>query len=317
MTSNGRAAADDGRFRASGPDIPAEPESRHVAVGGKRLHVLDWGGCGKPVVMLVHGLRDHARSWDFIARELARDYRVIAPDLRGHGDSDWFGVGAYGVPDYVIDLADIIDALGLERMALVCHSLGGVLGLRLAAAFPERIAAFCGIECIELPIVRDDQLAPKPYPVRLRGWIEDERKRRMREPRSYASLAAATQRMRDEQKLLDPQTIAHLARHAVTLLPDGSVRWKFDPAVRPRAPEDAKGHDLDDILDAIRCPVLLAYGDASWIPLPSAKRLARLRDHHVVTFAGASHWLHHQCREDFLRETRDFLKTRFESQDHA
>lgn len=303
--------------RACGPDISLEPESRHIAVSGKRLHVLDWGGSDKPVVMLVHGLRDHARSWDFIARELARDYRVIAPDLRGHGDSDWSEVGAYAIPNYVIDLADILDALGLDRVALVCHSLGGVLGLRLAATFPERIVAFFGIECVELPIVRDDQINPKPYPARLRGWIEDERKRRSREPRSYPSLAAATQRMQEEQKLLDSETIAHLARHAVVVSPDSSIRWKFDPAVRPRAPEDAKGHDLDDILDAIRCPVLLAYGDASWIPVPSAKRLARLRDHRIVIFPGASHWLHHQCREDFLRETRDFLKPRFESQDHA
>jgi pimeloyl-ACP methyl ester carboxylesterase len=294
-----------------------EPCSRPVAIDGRRLNVLEWGEVGKPAVMLVHGLRDHARNWDWIANELAADYHVIAPDLRGHGDSDWTGVGTYGITDYVIDLADIIDALGLGRLALVCHSLGGVLGLRLTASFPERIAAFCGIECVELPIVRDDQVNPKPFPVRLRGWIEDERKRRARQPRSYPSFAAARERMQEEQPLLDAATIAHLAKHAIVSNPDGSVRWKFDPAVRPRAPEDAKGHDLDDILDAIECPVLLAYGDASWIPIPGEKRLARLRDHRVITFAGASHWLHHQCREEFLREMREFLKARFESQYHA
>lgn len=300
----------------AGPSF-SEPRARHVSVDGRRLNVLEWGTAGKPVVMLVHGLRDHARSWDWIANELAADYHVFAPDLRGHGDSDWTGVGTYGIANYIIDLADIMDALDLGRFALVCHSLGGVLGLRLCASFPERIAAFCGIECIELPIVRDDQINPKPFPIRLRGWVEDERKRRARTPRSYASLAAARDRMQEEQPLLDVETIAHLSRHAIVSNPDGSVRWKFDPAVRPRAPEDAKGHDLDDILDAIECPVLLAYGDASWIPIPAEKRLARLRDHRVVTFAGASHWLHHQCREDFLRETREFLKARFESQDHA
>lgn len=304
----------------AGPGVRAafeNPRSHSILSGGCRLNVLEWGDPAQPKVMLIHGLRDHARSWDWIASELATDYHVFAPDLRGHGDSDWTGEGSYGIANYVLDLADIIDALGLERLALVCHSLGGVLGLRLAAAYPDRIAAFCGIECIELPIVRDEQVSPKPFPVRLRGWIDEERKRRARTPRSYSSLAVATERMQQEQPLLDHQTIIHLAQHAIVTNPDGSVRWKFDPAVRPRPPEDAKGHDLDDILDAMSCPVLLAYGLASWIPIPAKERLARLRDHRIVTFAGASHWLHHQCREDFLREIREFLKSRFESPDHA
>ncbi len=54
-----------------------------------KLHYVDWGNEGAPPLLLIHGGRDHARSWDWVARDLRRDYHVIAPDLRGHGDSAW------------------------------------------------------------------------------------------------------------------------------------------------------------------------------------------------------------------------------------
>lgn len=301
------------------PDfLPVAPGNKcSITVDGRRINVLTWGDPANPPVLLIHGLRDHARNWDWIAGALAGRYCLVAPDLRGHGDSDWACSGAYGTAEYVLDLAEVVIARELDRFSIVGHSLGGVLGLRLAAAFPERVAAFAGVECIEMPIVRDEQKEPKPYPVRLRGWIDETRRRRSRQPRDYPTLADAVARMREEQPLLDEGTVEHLARHAVTTNPDGSVRWKYDPAVFPRAPEDARGLDLDDILDAVRCPVLLAYGDASWIPVPAASRLARLRDHRVVRYPGASHSLHHQCRVDFLKNISDFLHSHHESQNHA
>lgn len=297
---------------------PVAPGGQQTAIiDGRRINVLTWGDPADPPILLIHGLRDHARNWDWIAGALAARHYLIAPDLRGHGDSDWACSGAYGTAEYVLDLAEVVIALGLERFAIVGHSLGGVLGLRLAAAFPERVAAFAGVECIEMPIVRDEQKDPKPYPVRLRGWIGETRRRRSRQPRDYPTLADAVARMREEQPLLDAGTVEHLARHAVSANPDGSVRWKFDPAVFPRAPEDARGLDLDDILDAVRCPVLLAYGDASWIPVPATSRLGRLHEHRVVRYPGASHSLHHQCRADFLRDISTFLQSHYESQTHA
>ena len=54
-----------------------------------KLHYVDWGNEAAPPLLLIHGGRDHARSWDWVARDLRRDYHVIAPDLRGHGDSAW------------------------------------------------------------------------------------------------------------------------------------------------------------------------------------------------------------------------------------
>jgi len=113
--------------------------------------------------------------------------------------------------------------------------------------------------------------------------------------------------MQREQPALDGETIHHLARHAVAFDQGKGWRWKFDPHIRTRAPEDQRGSDLNDCLDALSCLVLLAYGDAGWVPLPSAPRLARLKTHVLSHFPGGGHWLHHQFRERFTAEVLALL----------
>src|SRR5690606_17039089 len=81
------------------------PQSRFFHSRGLRLHYLDWGNAGAPVLILVHGGLEHARVWDQLARQLSADWQVVVPDLRGHGDSDWSSGGAYAIADMVPDLA--------------------------------------------------------------------------------------------------------------------------------------------------------------------------------------------------------------------
>ena len=90
------------------PTAPT-PTSHYFTSLGTRLHYLDWGNSAAPVLVLVHGGFDHARSWDWTARALARDYHVIVPDLRGHGDSAWSSEGSYAIQNYVYDLAQLVD----------------------------------------------------------------------------------------------------------------------------------------------------------------------------------------------------------------
>jgi len=173
------------------------------------------------------------------------------------------------------------------------------------------------IEGIELPIVREQRKVAEAYPVRLRRWIEGQQQNRQRSARTYASLDEAELRMKEHNPGIDMETIAHLVRHGVIHRAEGGFSWKYDDACRQRAPEDAHGLDLDDILSAIRCPTLLAYGEGSWIPLPPAERLARIANHSLITFSDASHWLHHQRRAEFLAALTTFLQTFFERCSHA
>jgi pimeloyl-ACP methyl ester carboxylesterase len=98
-----------------------------------RLHYLDWGGRGKPPLVLVHGGRDHARSWDWTAEALREDWHVIALDHRGHGDSEWVSDGNYRIMDMVYDVAQLIHQLDLAPVTIVAHSMGAALALRYAA----------------------------------------------------------------------------------------------------------------------------------------------------------------------------------------
>ena len=97
-----------------------------VEVNGLRLHYTDWGG-DKPPLMLMHGYNVQLHSWDPVADILRDDYRVICPDLRGHGDSDWSRAG-YNVRDFVSDLHGIVQSLDLGPFDFVGHSW--VLGSR-------------------------------------------------------------------------------------------------------------------------------------------------------------------------------------------
>lgn len=284
-----------------------EPRSLFVDLGGTKRHLVEWGRPDAPVLVLQHGMRDHARSWDCVASYFADRYRVIAPDLRGHGDSDWSHEGAYSLFDYVIDLRRIVVALELDSFHLVGHSLGGHISLRYAAAFPETVRALSIIEGIELPIVRDQRRDPIPYPARLREWIIDQGNVQTRSPRFYATQADAGARMAAQHPRIDASKIAHLTLHGTIMESAKGWRWKFDNACRHRAPDDAYGHDLDDVLAAITSPVLLAYGEESWIPIPPQERLNRLVRHQVETFEGASHWLHHEALEKFTAVLGDFL----------
>jgi pimeloyl-ACP methyl ester carboxylesterase len=105
--------------------------------GGVRLAYRAWGPPGAPPLVLLHGLGEGAADWDGVAPAIARHWRVYAPDLRGHGRSDW--PGDYSVELMVADVLGFLDALGLDRVDLIGHSMGGLVACLLAQERPERV----------------------------------------------------------------------------------------------------------------------------------------------------------------------------------
>ena len=111
-----------------------------------RLHYVDWGNPDAPPLVLVHGGQDHCRNWDWVAQDLRRDYHVIAPDLRGHGDSEHSSNGDYSMSGYVYDLAQLIHQQKLAPVKIIAHSLGGNIALRYAGIYPETVSKLVAIE---------------------------------------------------------------------------------------------------------------------------------------------------------------------------
>src|SRR3989442_2580078 len=105
-----------------------------------RLHYVDWGNAGKPPLLLIHGGRDHARNWDWVAQALRDDYHILAPDLRGHGDSQWSIGGSYAMIDYTLDVAQLLSAVQIFPITIIGHSLGGSIALQYAGVYPERVS---------------------------------------------------------------------------------------------------------------------------------------------------------------------------------
>jgi lipase len=101
------------------------------------LHVHEWGDPAAPPVVCLHGVTGHGERYRRLAEERWTGFRVIAPDLRGHGRSDWEPPWTFST--HVGDLVDTVDALGLAQADWVGHSFGGRLVLELAALHPERI----------------------------------------------------------------------------------------------------------------------------------------------------------------------------------
>ncbi len=112
--------------------------ARHVAAGGVRLAYRTWGPAGAPPVALLHALGEQSSDWTAVASALAPAWRVYAPDLRGHGASDW--PGSYTIEQLTVDLAAFLDALDLDRVTLVGHSVGAPPAYLYAARHPGRVA---------------------------------------------------------------------------------------------------------------------------------------------------------------------------------
>ena len=120
-----------------GPPSLEGVDHAYVRSRGVRTHVALAGPARAPVVMLVHGWPQNWWTWRRVIPELATDYRVVAPDLRGHGWTEAPRSG-YRKEDLAAELVGVLDALGIERVAWVGHDWGGWIGLIAALRFPER-----------------------------------------------------------------------------------------------------------------------------------------------------------------------------------
>jgi len=112
-------------------------DDRVIEAGDIRLAYRVWGSPGAPPLVLLHGLGEGAADWAGVAPAFARRYRVYAPDLRGHGRSG--RPGRYSVELMAADVLGFLDALGLDRVDLIGHSMGGLVGYLLAGDHPERV----------------------------------------------------------------------------------------------------------------------------------------------------------------------------------
>ncbi len=247
---------------------------RYLSCAGLRLHVVDHGGRGLPVVLL-HGGSAHARWWDFVVPHLGAEVHAYALDLRGHGESDWAAEGAYRIADYAADLGQVIAELGLEKPALVGHSLGSFVALRYAVENPRSLSALVMVDG------RASLGADTSRYMRLLAMLA---------PASYATLedAVASFQPLPKETIAAPAVLAHVACHGMCRQQD---RWttRFDRA-------SLGAHEAFDMRDRLRdleFPVLFVRGEHSTVVSRAAiaKLSAACRRGRSVEIPNAFHHL--------------------------
>ena len=270
--------------------------ARRVALAtGLTYNVLEWAHPGDLTYVLVHGFSDLGYGWIRVAERLATHAHVIAPDLRGHGDSDRIGPGGYyHFLDYVADLDDVIARLARTRVVLVGHSMGGSVSGYYAGTRPERLVGLALLEGLGPP-----DLAGIDPVARTIGWIDGWRAAR-KHYKPMATLDEAAARLRKNDDRLDPAFARELTR-AGTRAVDGGFVWKHDPLHMTQGPYAFRLDVAVKFWQRVTCPVLVVDGADSRLNLPLAERAARRAhfarcEHVVVPDAGHAVQRHQPAR---------------------
>ncbi|MHB8383738.1 MAG: alpha/beta fold hydrolase, partial [Candidatus Binataceae bacterium] len=270
-----------------------------------KLHYVDWGNADKPLMILVHGGRDHCRNWDWVALDLRSRYHVIAPDLRGHGDSDWAVGGSYSMIDYVLDLAQLMQAVSTEPATLIGHSLGGSIVLQYTGVFHSQVKQVVSIEGMGPP---PGMLKETPAYARMKIWITQMRELSNRKAREYPTIAEALTRMRAANPHLSEEQARHLTIWGVRRNENGTYSWKFDNYVHATSPYMFNTRDAREIWERITCPTFLIRGSESWAgDWVKDGRFAAFKNAQTVTIQKAGHWVHHDQLGEFLTHVHRFL----------
>ncbi len=274
-----------------------------------RLSYLERGNPGGPTLLFLHGLNDHNRTFDAVVQPFLDDYRVITPDLRGHGDSGWVQGSGYNQLDYLYDLYRLISDLKLAPLTLIGHSLGGAVVALLTGVFPMMVDRLILLEAMGLWIPEEGDYS---IAERLKNWVVQLSLQETRIHRKIPDVDAAYERMHQANPNLTEATARHLAFHGIRKNRDETYSWKYDYYTR--------GHDfslsheeLVDIWKQISCPVLVVnaknglshrIGHNDTLKYFDRARLEILDD--------AGHWIYHDQQIKIQKLIGDFVRQGFD-----
>ncbi|ASC74060.1 Polyketide synthase [Halomicronema hongdechloris C2206] len=235
---------------------------QQLTLRGLSLCLCTWGPASAPVVLCLHGILEQGAIWDAIASSLAaQGYRVIAPDLRGHGRSDHIGAGgSYQLLDFVADIDALLQALDRQPCLLVGHSVGAVIAATLASARPQLADRLILVEPI-VPDRDDTDTQPQRLATQL-DYLSSTPSHPV-----WPDLTAATHRLQQVIPQLDPSLAEALAGR-VTEPWESGIRWRWDPRLQLRTNAGlgsavfSRRH-YQQLLGQIQVPTTLVFGSHS------------------------------------------------------
>jgi pimeloyl-ACP methyl ester carboxylesterase len=226
--------------------------SKHLTVNGLAIHYLDWGNAGAPPVVCVHGYTSSAQSFNAPARRFRDRVHLMAPDVRGHGESAWSPTESYQYRDQAGDLAAVVDRLELARFTLIGTSMGGIIAMAYAEAHAARLQGL---------VLNDIGPDVEPGSQRITQTVGAR-------PDEFATLDAAMAYRRQVSPVTASRTLDDQRELALGVLRqrgDGRWVWKMDPAyIRQRVRQGAPARPpLWAALERVSCPTLVVWGTES------------------------------------------------------
>ncbi len=273
------------------------PQDKFVDANGMRFHYLEWGNPDSPPMLLLHGFAQTCHSWDFVALGFSDEYRVIALDQRGHGDSDWAADGDYSPETQQNDISAIVQELGLQDFVLMGLSMGGRNSFTYAANNPGRVRALVIVDAGPQNMRQGTQ--------NIRNFVQQDDE--------LESVDAFVQRVLQFNPRRSAEQVRGSILHNLKQLPNGNWTWKYDK--RLRRPGRRMGGDpetekrLWGYLAQIQCPTLVARGGASdIIALDTADRMsAAIPNARLVTIEGAGHLVMGDSPAGFQSAVTEFI----------
>ena len=257
-----------------------EPRSKTLAINGLQVRCLEWGSEGAPPVVCVHGYTSSAQAFNGPARHLQDRFRLVAPDVRGHGESAWSPAGAYQYQDQVGDLAALVDALALGRFTLIGTSMGGIIAMAYAGAHPDRLQRL---------VLNDIGPDIETGSQRITATVGSR-------PEEFATLDEAMEYRRQVSPITAGRKLEDQHELALGVLrqrPDGRWIWRMDPAyIQQRVQQGApRRPDLWPVLERVPCPTLVVWGaDSDVLSEAQARRMVEtLPKGQLVAVPGVGH----------------------------
>lgn len=274
----------------------------HTPLG--KLTGLRAGREGAPRVLALHGWLDNAASFAPMLPHL-QDFDVAALDLPGHGHSFHRPPGAsYGLPEYLDDLLNALDALGWARCHVLGHSLGGAISSLLACAAPERVERLALIEALG-PLAG----APGSAAERLRQALRDRRAIAAKQLRVFPDIATAMRARMHANNLSEPAARLLVERGIAPV--EGGFVWRTDPRLTTTTALRADEGTVREWIAGIAAPTLViaaAQAPPYFDAVLRAARVACLRDGRSLVLPGAHH-LHMETPEPVAEAVRGFLRS--------
>ncbi len=258
-------------------------------------------------MLLIHGIHDHCRSWDWFVESFREDYHVVVPDLRGHGDSDWATGSSYILIDYVYDIAQLVRQQRLAPLTIVSHSLGGTVAAMYTGLYPDHVK--------NLVIIEGVGLYPTAYErdpgARIRQWINGSLDLAGRSVRRYSTIEAAYERMHEMNPHLTVEQARHLSMHASNQNEDGTYSWKFDNYTRNRSPYDTPREDMIALWEAIQARVLIINSEHGYPHrIGQDGTDVHFKQPTIVKVENAGHWTHHDRLHAVVTTVASFLRVK-------